>query len=499
MFDNLLIGLNFLIDPISMAIVIAGVFMGMIIGALPGLGTAAGVAILIPVTFWMRPDQAIAMLGAVYASGTCGGSITSILFRVPGEAQSAATLFDGFPMAKQGKAGRALGLAMTASAIGGVFSSIVLMTVAPQLAKVALRFDQAEYFALCIFGMSTVTSLGAKSQLKALISLLIGLFVVTVGMSATTGVERFTFGSERLRYGVSYVPVIVGIFGMSEFFRNTATVVFRELEVKAMAARTQIGVIREFLRMKTTMIRSILIGTFVGTLPGTGGTASSLLSYNEAVRWSKHPEKFGTGLDEGVAAPEFANNAATGGALIPTLTLGIPGSSTTAVILAALMSHGLTPGPNLFMFKPDLVWGVFAGFFAANIIMIIFGMLGVWMFAKVLTVPRAILNWTIFLLCVIGAYGINNNLLDVWIMFMFGLLGYAMEKYGFPLTPLVLGIILGPIAEKALFKGMMIYDSFWPFLTRPIGGTLLFFAILSSLYPTIRNIVERKQQVASVR
>jgi putative tricarboxylic transport membrane protein len=502
MFDNLLVGINFIANPMNFLLVVAGVIMGVIVGALPGLGCQAGVAILIPVTFWMKPDQAIAMLGAVYAAGVAGGSITSILFRIPGESASAAVIFDGFPMAKQGKAGRALGLAMTASAIGGTFSAIVLMTVAPQLAKVALKFDQAEYFALCIFGMSTVTSLGAKNQLKALISTFIGLFVVTVGMSAVTGVERFTFGSERLRYGVSYVPVIVGLFGFSEFLRNTATEVFKDLGIKGIKAtttKTQIGVIREFFHMKATMIRSILLGTFIGTLPGTGSTASSILAYNEAVRWSKHPEKFGTGLDEGVAAPEFANNAATGGALIPTLALGIPGSSTTAVILAALMSHGIMPGPNLFLFKSDLVWGVFAGFLTANVIMIIFGMLGIWVFAKILTVPRSIMNASIFLLCIIGAYGINNNLLDVWIMFIFGFLGYAMEKYGFPLTPLVLGIILGPIAEKSLYTGMTIYGSFLPFLTRPIGGTLLFLAILSSFYPTIRNIIERRKRVASVQ
>ena len=493
MIENLIVGLSFITNPINFFIVVIGVVLGIIIGALPGLGTAAGVAILIPVTYWMEPAQAIAMLGAVYAAGTCGGSITSILFRIPGEAQSAATLFDGFPMAKQGKAGRALGIAMTASAIGGTFSALVLMTVAPQLAKVALKFDQAEYFALCIFGMGTVTSLGSKNQLKALISLFIGLFVVTVGISAITGVERFTFGSDRLRYGVSYVPVIVGLYGMSEFFKNTSTVVFKEPKYKTTTTKTQFGVIKEFLRMKATMIRSILIGTFVGTLPGTGATASSLLAYNEAVRWSDQPERFGQGLDEGVAAPEFANNAATGGALIPTLTLGIPGSSTTAVILAALMSHGLLPGPNLFVEKADMVWGVFAGFFAANIIMIIGGLCGVWMFAKILNVPRSILNWSIFLLCFIGAYGINNNLLDVWIMFVFGCLGYVMEKNGFPLSPLVLGIILGSIAEKALYKGMMIYDSFWPFLTRPIGGTLMFFAILSTLYPTIRTFMQKRK------
>jgi len=283
MFDNLFVGLNFIISPINFLIVLAGVIMGIIVGILPGLGSAGAVAILIPITFWMHPAQAIAMLGALYAAATCGGSITSILFRIPGEAPSAATIFDGFPMAKKGKAGRALGLSMTASAIGGTISAVLLMTVAPQLAKVALRFDQAEYFALTIFGMSTVTSLGGKSQLKALISLFIGISVVMVGFSEI-GVERFTFGSERLRYGINYIPVIVGLFGMSEFLRNTATVAFRESKYKVHRVKTQFSVIRDFLRMKATMIRSIFIGTFLGILPGTGSTASSILAYNEAVR-----------------------------------------------------------------------------------------------------------------------------------------------------------------------------------------------------------------------
>jgi putative tricarboxylic transport membrane protein len=492
MLEHFFIMFNFIVDPINALIVVAGVVLGIIIGALPGLGVQAGIAILIPVTLWMTPAQAIAMLSAVYAAGVTGGSITSILFRIPGESSSAMTIFDGYPMAKQGKADRALGIAMTASAIGGCFSAIVLMTISPQLAKIALKFDQAEYFAICIFGISAVTSLGSKNQLKALVSLLIGLFVVTIGVSEV-GEERFTFGSERLRYGISYVPVIVGLFGFPEFLRNTATIVFRKAEFKITSTKVQLGVIRDFLHMKGTVIRSILIGTFVGILPGTGSTAASILAYNEAVRWSKHPEQFGTGIDEGVAAPEFADNAATGGALVPTLTLGIPGSSTCAVILAAFMSHGIVPGPNLFIFNNDMVWGIFAGFFLANVIMIFFGLLGIWMFSKVLSIPLPILNWIIFLLCVVGAFGINNNLIDVWIMFISGLFGYIMEKYEFPLTPLVLGIILGPMIEKALITGMIIYGSFWPFMTRPLGGTLLGLAILFAFVPTIRSIVAHRK------
>ena len=495
MFDNLLVAANFVIVPFNFFIICSGVVLGVIIGALPGLGTAAGVAIMLPVTLFLEPGQAIVMLGAIYAAGTAGGSITSILFRIPGEAQSAMTMLDGFPMAKRGDAGRALGLAMTASAIGGVFSAIVLMLLAPVLAMWALKFGQAEYFALAIFGMSTVTSLAAKSVIKGLISTMIGLFLVTIGMSDVFGVERFTFGNENLRYGVSYVPVIVGLFGMSEFLRNAGTIVTRKQEItKHRAVKTQFNVVKVFLHMKVLAIRSILIGVFIGCLPGTGGTTASVIAYNEAVRWSKHPEKFGTGIDEGIAAPEFANNAACGGALVPTLTLGIPGSSTSAVILAAMMSHGLTPGPNLFIYNHDLIWGVFGGYLMANILMIGAGLWGIWVFAKVLNVPRSVLNWIIFILCVVGAYGINNNLQDVWIMFGFGLIGYFLDRYSYPLVPLVLAIILGPIAEAALIKGMMVYGSFWPFITRPIGGTLLFLAVLSMFFPLIRNLFDKKKK-----
>lgn len=495
MFDNLLIAASFVVDPFNFFIICSGVVLGVVIGALPGLGTAAGVAIMLPITLSLTPAQAIVMLGAIYAAGTAGGSITSILFRIPGEAQSAMTMLDGFPMAKRGEAGRALGISMTASAIGGVFSAIILMFAAPILAQWALRFGQAEYFALALFGMSTVTSLAAKSVVKGLISTMIGLFLCTIGMSDVFGVERFTFGNDDLRYGISYIPVIVGIFGMSEFLRNAGTVVVRQHDVtKDGAVKTQFGVIKEFFHMKVLMFRSIIIGAVIGVLPGTGGTTGSVIAYNEAVRWSDHPEKFGTGIDEGIAAPEFANNAACGGALIPTLTLGIPGSSTTAVILAALMSHGLTPGPNLFVQNKEMVWGVFGGYLLANILMIFAGLWGVWMFAKILRVPRAILNWVIFILCVVGSFGINSNLQDVWIMFGFGLLGYLLEKFEYPLVPLVLAIILGPIAEAALIKGVMVYGSFWPFLTRPIGGTLLFLSVLSMLFPIFRNYFEKRKK-----
>jgi putative tricarboxylic transport membrane protein len=498
MYDNLLMGLSSLSEPMHLFAIILGVILGIIVGILPGLGSTAAAAIMMPITLWMTPMQALSMLGALYAASTAGGSITSILFRIPGESSSAVTLFDGFPMAKRGEGGRALGLSMTASAIGGTISAFVLMFSAPLLAKVALGFSMPEYFALCLFGMSTVTSLGGKSQLKGLISLCIGLFVVTIGLSGITGVDRFTFGSLHLRYGVNMVAIVVGLFGFSEFLRNTSLVVFKKKEQQFEQTKTNLSVIKDFLHMKAMAVRSILIGIFMGVLPGSGSTIASILAYNEAVRWSKHPEKFGTGIEEGVAAPEFANNAACGGALIPALTLGIPGSSTCAVILAAMISHGLTPGPRLFVENADVVWGFIAAFLAANVVMVFVGLLGIWVLAKVLTIHRAILNWIIFLLCVIGAFGINNNMIDVYIMFIFGFLGFMLEKNGFPLMPLVLGIILGPLAETSLNTGMVIHGSFWPFITRPVAGILLFLSILSVLFPLIRGIIPHKREKSSV-
>ena len=498
MFDNLLIGLCSVADPMHIFAILLGVVLGIIVGILPGLGSTAAVAIMIPVTLWMPPMQALSMLGALYAASTAGGSITSILFRIPGESSSAVTLFDGFPMAKRGEGGRALGLSMCASAIGGTFSALALMFIAPLLAKVALGFDMAEYFALCLFGMSAVTSLGGKSQIKGLISLCFGLFVVTIGLSGVTGVERFTFGSLHLSYGVNMVAIVVGLFGFSEFLRNIAKVVFEKKEQQAKRTKMNLSIIKDFLHMKAMAVRSMLIGIFMGLLPGSGSTVASLLAYNEAVRWSKHPEKYGTGIDEGVAAPEFANNAACGGALIPALTLGIPGSTTCAVILAAMISHGLTPGPRLFVESTEVVWGFIAAYLVANMVMIFIGILGIWALAKVLYMPRAILNWIIFLLCFIGAFGISNNMMDVWIMFIFGFLGFSLEKYGFPLMPMVLGIILGPVAENALDTGMIMYGSFWPFITRPVAGSLLFLSLLSALFPLIRSILVRRREKSSV-
>jgi len=498
MFENLIVGLNFVTDPTNFAIIIIGVVLGILVGILPGLGSTAAVAIMIPVTFTMTPTQAIAMLGALYAASTTGGSITAILFRVPGESSSAVAVLDGYPMGKKGKGGRALGLAAISSAIGGIFSSIVLMTLAPQLAKVALSFDQAEYFAITIFALSAVISLGSKSQLKSAISLFIGLFVVTIGVSDVTGIDRFVFDSNYLRYGVSLTAVAVGLFGFSEFLRCAATPTSApppsSQQESGHRIRADLTTIKDFWRMKVTVARSLLIGTFLGILPGTGSTISSIISYNEAVRSSKTPEKFGTGVDEGIVAPEVANNAATGGSLVPTLTLGIPGSGTTAVILAAMISHGLTPGPLLFTSNSELVWGVLAAFLMANVLMLVVGLTAIWMVVKVLSIPGSVLNVFVFLLCVMGAFGINNNLIDVWIMLIFGLLGVVLEKYDYPLMPLVVGIILGPMIENALETGLIIYGSFWPFVTRPIGGTVLVLALIALAFPTLKHLYGRTFQ-----
>lgn len=491
MFENLYLGLINVFTLTNLWAVLLGVFLGTIIGILPGIGSAGGAAIMIPITYGMGPTAAISLLAALYCSATYAGSISAILFRIPGESASAATLIDGYPMAQKGQAGKALGTAISASVAGGLFSVIVLILLAPQLAKVALSFGPPEYFALACFGLSVITSLGGKSQLKGIISALLGVWFVTVGVDPIMGVPRFTFGNPHFLQGISYVPALIGIFGISEVLSNSESLA--EAPIAFKKVKTELIKLSEFVKMKWLMLYSAILGVIIGILPGTGATTASIMAYNDAVRFSKTPEKFGTGIQEGVAAPETANNAATGGAMVPTLTLGIPGSSTTAVILAALLTHGIRPGPELFTRQAVMVNTIFWAMIFANILMAVYGMVAIRILVKCLYIPRKILNPIILLLCVVGAYGINNSVDDVYMAIFLGLVGYFMERYGFPLTPFVLGIILGPIAEVGLSKSLMILDnSFFAIYLRPISGLLGVLTILSLLYPYIRNYFLRK-------
>lgn len=484
--DYLFAGILSVIEPITFLLVVAGVFVGVLAAALPGLTGSMAIALLIPLTFGLGPSQAIAMCAAIYLGAQYGGAITAILIKVPGSPAAAATVLDGYPLAQKGQAGKALGVAITSSALGGIFGVIILILFAPPLAKVALRFGPAEYFALGLFGLSVVSSLATKSLVKGLISALLGLAVATLGLDSISGYARFTFGLLHLRDGIHFIPLMIGLFAVSEVFNSVAKRMKETLPSKTAALK--MPSLREMKMLWKTLLRSSCIGTFIGTLPGTGGTISSFIAYNEAVRWSKEPQKFGTGAIEGVAAPEAANNAGCGGAMIPLLTLGIPGSATTAVMLGAFIIHGIRPGPFLFQSNLDVVYTIFMAMFIANFLMLGIGIYGAKLFARVVLIPYGVLAPIVLVLASIGSFAIRGSMMDLGIMFVAGLIGFVMMNHGFPLAPMVLGVILGPIAENGLRRALLITSGdMIPILTKPIVLVLLVLSLISFLFPIVRD------------
>jgi putative tricarboxylic transport membrane protein len=471
-----------------------GVLVGISVGALPGLTATMAVAIMTPITFSLSPDIGINLLLGVFVGGIFGGSIPAILLRTPGTPSAIATLLDGYPMTQKGQAGQALYMALFASVCGGIISALVLMTVAPQLAKVALKFGPAEYFGLTIFGISIISSVAGKRMVKGLITGVLGILLSIVGMDWVTGVPRFTFGSTDMLGGFSLIPVLIGVFAASEVFHQ----VHQSFVKGAKKARPQINKtyirLREMKQYFVTIIRSGFIGTFIGIVPGTGGPIAAFLAYSEGKRFSKHPEEFGKGAPEGVAAAESANNATTGGTLVPMLTLGIPGDAVTAVLVGAFMIQGLQPGPLLFVQHGRTVFALFAGLFVANIILYIVGVLGLRYFAKAANVPSRIQAPIILLLCFVGSYTVANSMVDVGVMLAMGVVGYFMRKYQFPGAPMVIGLILGPIVEKSLRQALTTSHGDWMiFLRSPICAIFLFLTCVSILWPIVKARRERKK------
>lgn len=484
--DYLFAGILSVFQPTTFLMVVVGVFIGVLAAALPGLTGSMAIALLIPLTFGLEPSQAIAMCAAIYLGAQYGGAITAILIKVPGSPAAAATVLDGYPLAQKGQAGKALGVAVTSSALGGIFGVIILTLFAPPLAKVALRFGPAEYFALGLFGLSVVSSLATKSLVKGLISALLGLVLATLGLDIISGYARFTFGILLLRDGIHFIPLMIGLFAISEVFNSVAKRMKEALPSKTAALK--LPSLREIKMLWKTLLRSSGIGAFIGILPGTGGTISSFIAYNEAVRWSKEPQKFGTGVIEGVAAPEAANNAGCGGAMIPLLTLGIPGSATTAVMLGAFMIHGIRPGPFLFQHHVDVVYTIFAAMFIANFLMLGMGIYGSKLFARAVLIPYGVLAPIILVLASIGSFAIRGSMMDLGIMFVAGLIGFVMMNHGFPLAPMVLGVILGPIAENGLRRALLITSGdVIPIFTKPIVLVLLVLSLISFLFPIVRD------------
>jgi putative tricarboxylic transport membrane protein len=485
-------GLFTVLEPYNLLIIVIGSSLGIMAGAIPGISGTMALALAVPITYVMESTTALLLLVAIYASSVYAGSISGILFRTPGAPEGVAATLDGHAMAKKGLAGEALGVDIFSSVTGGLFGTLMLALIAPQLAKVALQFGPSEYFALAVLGLSVVSSVGTRNELKALIAVLIGLFVATVGIDKISGFNRFTFGTTTLLSGISFIPAIIGLFAVAEVLNRIREM--REMAGIRAKARAKLPSLKLINRLKGLLLRSASIGTFIGILPGVGATTGAFVGLSEAIRWSKHPEKFGTGIPEGVAAPEAANNAACSGAMVPLLTLGIPGSAGTAIMLGAFLIHGLQPGPLLFVQQPKLVYSIFVGMFLANLSIIIFAKLFIRYFSKVIELPYNILGPGIIIFCVVGTFALRNNFGDVWIMMIFAIIGFFMERHDYPLAPIILGIVLGPIAEENLRQAMIISDNNpLALVSSPLSAILIGLSILSLFSPQLRRLWARRR------
>jgi len=476
---------------------IVGVGGGMVIGALPGLGATMGIAILIPVTYTMDPIPALIMLTSIYTSAIYGGSITAILLHTPGTPASAATAMDGYALTIRGEGLRAIGMSTVGSMIGGTISGIMLLLIAPPLARFSLQFNAPEYFLLAIFGLTIIGSLAADNLLKGIISGVFGLCLALVGYDIMYGIPRFHYGITALQSGIETVPALIGLFSMSQVMIQAENIgkgnaiVSETAELKGQFLPT----FKEMKMLVPNFIRSALIGVVVGILPGAGGDIGSWVGYNEAKRFSKNKEAFGNGSIEGICASETANNAVTGGALIPLITLGIPGSSAAAVLLGGLMIHGLTPGAALFTNQGGITYSIIVGFILANIAMGILGMLASKYIVKVVKVPYSILAPIIIVLSVVGAYAINISFVDTCVMLAFGFFGYYMRKFDFPTAPVVLGLILGSMAEQGLLRSMVMAKDtplIMYYLQRPICLVLIVMIIAAIFAPVFMNVLSKK-------
>jgi len=482
-------GFSVALQPTNLLYAFIGCVLGTLIGVLPGLGPAAGTAILIPVTFSLDPIGALIMLAAIYYGAMYGGTITSVLVNVPGEAASVITCLDGYQMAKQGRAGPALGIAAIGSFIGGTFATLALMVVSLPLANFALRFGPPEVFALLVVGLSLVTGLSGRSLLAALIMTAFGLILAMIGMDPVRGAPRFTFGIPPLYDGIGFIPVVMGLFGVGEIFLSMEAPVLEIIKTKL----NDLWPKREELGISAKAIgRGTVIGFFLGLIPGIGAIIPTFLAYVVEKKVSKHPEKFGTGVIEGVASPETANNSYANGAMVPLLTLGIPGSPTLAVIMGAFIIHGLTPGPFLFKERPDVVWGLIASLYLGNVILLILNLPLVGLWAKLLEIKYQYLYPGILLFCILGAYSLNQSVFDVGVMVGFGVLGYIFRKLDWPLAPTVLALILGPMMERALRTSLEMSGGDLSILvTRPIPAVLLIIAVIVLASPAVRLLGKR--------
>ena len=494
--NNLFMGWGVALQPINLLFCFTGVLIGTLVGVLPGLGPTAAIALLLPTTFHISPVSAIIMLAGIYYGAMYGGSTTSILVNIPGEAASVVTCIDGYQMARKGRAGPALGISAFGSFIAGTFSIIVLMLVAPPLAEIALKFGPPEYFSLMILGLTLLTFLSSGPMCKALLMAGVGLFLGTIGLDNLTGSSRFTFDIVTLTDGVGLVPVVMGLFGIGEVLSNLEVEIKQEMLTKKVTHL--LPTLQDWIESKWAIIRGSIIGFPLGVLPGGSATLASFVSYAVEKRCSKTPEQFGTGMIAGVAGPEAANNSATGGAFVPMLTLGIPPNPVLAILMGALMIHGVQVGPMLIQAHPDLFWGVVTSMYIGNAMLLILNLPLIGLWVQVLRVPYAILFPLILLFCLIGSYSLNNNIGDMIVMIVFGIVGYLMRKYKYDAPPLVLAFVLGPIMEQSLRRSLLISNgSPFIFLQRPISAALIIFVIFLLVFPLIPRLKKKKGEIAT--
>jgi putative tricarboxylic transport membrane protein len=485
--SNLYMGFSISLTPMNILYCLAGCFFGQIVGVLPGIGAPTAIALLLPLTFSLNPTSAIIMFAGIYYGVAYGGTITSVLINVPGESSTVMTCLDGYQMALKGRAGAALSVAAIGSWIAGTSSVVLLMCFAPALARYALNFGPAEYFGLALMSFGLLTVFGGDEPVKTIISTIIGLFIATIGLDVVSGVPRFSFGIPQLLGGVDFIVIICGIFGLAEVFNSIEEPEEGLLIKQKMGLRDLFLTRAEWIASRWAIVRGGIIGFFVGIVPAGGITTASFLAYLGEKRISKHPERFGTGAIEGVASPEAANNAASISGFAPLLALGIPGSPTTAVMLAGFMMWGIRPGPLLFQNNADLVWGLISSKFIGNFILLVMNLFLIPLFVMILRVPYTILMCFIVICAAVGAYTVNDNLFDVWMMVGFGVLGYAMKKLKYPIVPLVLALVLGRLAENSLRQALILSaGSVWIFFTKPISAVFMVAAILAYLNPVLR-------------
>ena len=493
-------GLSVVFQPTMFLLIIFAVFLGTLFGALPGVSATMAVTLGIPFTYKMDAVSAIAFLVAIYCASITGGGMTAILFKIPGVPSSAPTTYDGYPMAQRGEAGKALGMQLVCSAIGGMFAAVCMLLLSPQLTQAALSFGPSELFAISFMGLSILTSLETDNICRTIISGLLGLLLACIGLDPLLGVPRLTFGTRLLTSGIEMIPVMIGFFAVTEVLKQTA----KPSKLTAVGGNSNMSAklpsLKEFLSVKWIVARCSVVGTIIGILPGAGATIASFMCYSMEQKLSKHPEKFGTGCLDGIAAPETGNNAATGGAMVPLLSLGIPGGNAAAIMMSALVLKGVTMGPLLLIDQPQFLSAKFASMFVSNIIMVFAAIIIAKVFVQILKVPYSILGPTIIMMATIGAYATKNTAVDVILMAVAGLAGFLLVKCKFNSSAMILGLVLGSICESNLrravtiIQGDTLLEAFINLMKRPVTGIIMVVCLVVLIWPVVKPMIAKKAE-----